>query len=80
MEIQIRSFFYSYASKKAPMHGMTVRGGRRPLLFHPRIERGIVSVEILGIQVVLGDAEGIGEFSVSNEPPKCMNMERLLTF
>ena len=27
----------------------------------PLIERGIADVEVLGVQVILGDAEGIGE-------------------
>ena len=32
---------------------------------HP-IKSGVVGVEILGIEAVLGDAEGIEDFSVSN--------------
>jgi hypothetical protein len=30
------------------------------------VKGGIVSVEVLGVQIVLGDAEGIGDFTVSN--------------
>ena len=40
-----------------------MRDGSLPTLF---LKRRIVRVEVLGIQPILGDAEGIGDFSASN--------------
>jgi hypothetical protein len=37
------------------------------LLLTLGIKGGVVGVEILGVQMILGDAEGIGDFSISNE-------------
>jgi hypothetical protein len=50
------------------------------LLFAPLVKRGIVCVEILGIQPILGDAEGIGDFSVSNSRPKVIHGKGYLPF
>ena len=45
--------------------GLEVREPQ-PLLAPRRIKGGIEGVEILGVQMILGDAEGIGDFSISN--------------
>ena len=37
------------------------------LLLTLGIKGGVVGVEILGVQMILGDAESIGDFSISNE-------------
>ena len=37
------------------------------------VKAGIAGVEILGVQVVLGDAEGIADFSVSNQRGICVD-------
>jgi len=37
------------------------------LSFHPFVKRGIDRVEILAVQMLLRDAEGIGEISLLNK-------------
>ena len=59
-----------------------MRGGElescSQLFFPLGVKRRIVRVKILGIQIVLGDAEGIGDFTISNYVRICVGADSFL--